>query len=215
MPRRVVLLAVLLSCSKQARRDPGPNPTPTPTPVAVIDSSTPDAALASGSDFCNSDQNCDWDNPCVANRCLGVKQKQPRSCDKSREPPGDCRCLDHVCTLQPKQAAAGPGCSADSECRPDFGGGVCVKGGPSGGPITTEGPFCRCAGGTCQLEWSAPVACQSFKDCSWTREGGRLRPVPASQVPRPVPQPVRPCKDGERDSVCGQDHVCHIVSWSC
>ncbi|MCC6997869.1 MAG: hypothetical protein IT370_24855 [Deltaproteobacteria bacterium] len=228
---RLVLALVLaasggayLGCKKTARR---PAPSPSPTHAALADASvpvpTPDADtaqddLAAGK-LCSDDGDCGWDDPCNASRCQRVKGQAPVACDKSRPPPGTCSCVNHRCTLHPdgSRAAAptpAPACGSSADCAIDLGAGTCVLGGRPSGPIITEGPICTCTQGSCQFSWSAPVPCQSFKDCSLTREP-RLRPVPSSEVPRELPRPVRPCKDGERDSVCGDDGLCHIVAWSC
>ena len=226
--RLVLALVVLaasggayLGCKKTARR---PAPSPSPTHAAVSDAAvpvpTPDAAthddLAS---LCSDDADCGWDDSCNATRCQKADGRPPVGCDKSRPPPGTCSCVNHHCTLHPDGSRAtapppAPACSSSADCTIDLGAGTCVLGGHPSGPSITAGPICTCTQGSCQFSWSPAVPCQSFKDCSMTREP-RLRPVPSSEVPRELPRPVRPCKDGERDSVCGDDGFCHIVAWGC
>jgi hypothetical protein len=85
------------------------------------------------------------------------------------------------------------------------------------GPLDEEGPYCTCdkKAGRCAFQWSERVPCQSFRECSWEHKP-RLRPVPAK---KPRKRPVRPCKDGEVDSICkeGADgkKSCRVVGWPC
>ena len=200
------------TCTKNKRRPAPPDATVRVALPVVIDAATLPAPTADG-DPCNQDGDCGWDDPCGAERCM-ANPPQFVGCDKSRPPPGKCRCVRSRCTLEPTgPRPAGPPCTSDGQCEPDVGRALCVAGNP-GGPIETEGNLCLCTQGACQPGWSPAVPCKDFADCSFTREP-RLRPVPSSQVPRPVPRPVKPCQDGEADSVCGPDKICHIVVWSC
>lgn len=130
-----------------------------------------------------------------------------------------------MCTLRPTHLTSGdtrgaPACLRDEDCAVDVATGTCHAHGKSLiGPIFQQGPFCTCkpSMGQCSMQWVEPVPCESWRDCSWVRQP-RLRPVPASQVPRPVKDKVKPCKTGEIDSVCephGDRKVCRIVGWSC
>jgi hypothetical protein len=164
-------------------------------------------------DACQSDPDCGW-HLCAPARCEA--HPEPNECDRGG-PPGTCTCVEHQCTLHRDVAPAPvPGCAADADCAVDVGTATChLHGKTSIGPIEREGPVCACVQGACQLQWDGPVACSTWKDCSWTRQP-RLRPVPAKLVPRPVDHPVKPCSDdGEIDSVCAPDKTCRIISSSC
>ena len=113
--------------------------------------------------------------------------------------------------------AAAP-CTTRSECALDPTTSTChaaQKGTGEGGPVNGSGPTCVCESGECQAITVEPVACQSYRDCSYTREPF-LHPVSAKKVPREFKKPVRPCKDSERDAVCDpKSKTCRVVSWSC
>jgi hypothetical protein len=230
----IVVVAVLAAaCGKPSSTSQPPTP-PADAGTAAADAAaaaaapadaapaappaTPDAGpLGARGDYCDQDADCGWDDPCMARRC--GKAPEPTGCDKSMPPPGTCSCVENQCTLKPKDPALGasaPGCTTDADCAIDVGTATChLKGTTLIGPIEQEGPVCTCNGGSrrCEFSWSGPVACKSWRDCSWVRQP-RLRAVPARSVPRPFPRPVRACKDGEVDSVC-KAGVCEIVGWSC
>lgn len=176
-------------------------------------------AIAARGDHCQADADCGWDDPCVATRCGARVAPTAIACDESAPPPGTCSCVERQCTLRPTDAGRGasaPGCTRDADCGLDVGRAACVLGGTTMiGPIAEQGPVCTCAAsGRCEWSWAGPVPCTSWRDCSWTM-APRLRPVPSTQVPRPVDHPVKACQDGERDSVCSPAHTCQIVAWGC
>jgi hypothetical protein len=170
-------------------------------------------------DYCDESSDCGWDDPCQPTRCQ-KGAPAPRDCEKSLPAPGECLCNENMCTLRPTGDAAvttAGTCKAAADCAIDVATGTCHAGGTSLiGPITRQGPVCTCdaKAGTCGFVWSGPVACKSYRDCSYVRLP-RLRAVPSRLVPRSHKGKVRPCKDGEIDSVCGEDGVCRIVGWSC
>jgi hypothetical protein len=222
----LLVLVVATGCQKSEATDVEPAKTRPKIPRA--DAGTPpdaavaarpaDAGLTWRGDLCKDDAQCGWDDPCKARRC-GRPSRQDVGCDKSFPPPGTCTCVEEQCTLRPKDPAYGASkasCAKDADCAVDVGTGTCHVGGQPAGWITAEGPICRCdqARATCRFEWSGPVACKSWRDCSWS-DTPRLRPVPSSQVPRPFKRQVRPCKDGGMDSVCSPEKVCKIVRWKC
>lgn len=176
-------------------------------------------------DSCEKDADCSFDDPCLPRRCSALPARPNTACDESAPPPGACSCVENMCTLRPTHLASGdtsgaPACLREEDCAVDVATGTCHANGKSLiGPIFREGPFCTCkpSMGQCSMQWVEPVPCESWRDCSWVRQP-RLRPVPASQVPRPVKDQVKPCKTGEIDSVCeaqGNRKVCRIVGWSC
>lgn len=221
MLKLCVLVLLLLGCEKKSAPPAAPSGSAAPAdaaaPAPPRDAAPP--ALTWRGDHCDDDKQCGWDDPCVAKRC-GNNAPPGVGCDKSAAKPGECRCNERMCTLRPADPAYGAsaaGCKTDDECAVDVGTGTCHLGGTTLiGPITSEGPVCLCdkASTTCRLAWSGPVACRSWKDCSWVQTP-RLRAVPSSQVRRPVNRPVRACKDGEVDAVCTPEHTCKIVGWSC
>lgn len=203
----------------------GPGTATAPDAAAPAPDASPiEAAAATGStgargDFCRNDADCGWDDPCMPARCGKASTAPFPGCDESAPPPGTCTCVEQQCTLRPTRpthGASAPGCTTDADCAIDVATATChVKGQTLIGPITEQGPVCTCAaGGRCQWSWVGPVPCKTWRDCSWTR-APRLRPVPSSQVPRPVDHPVEACRDGERDSVCTPQGTCRIVAWSC
>jgi hypothetical protein len=205
---------VLLSgCGKtegQARAQ-GALPTPRAAPA-------PSAGPAWRGDHCSATAQCGWDDPCAPKRCQKVAgPPKSRECGESLPSPGECLCVDSMCTLKPKDPKVGEsktaGCATDADCAVDVPTATChVKGTTLIGPIRREGPVCTCDAKSrkCQFQWSGPVPCKSFKECSYSRYP-RLRPIPAKPLRR---RPVRPCRDGEVDSVC-RSGFCEVVSWSC
>jgi hypothetical protein len=157
-------------------------------------------------------------------RCGKAAKGVSPACDESSPAPGTCTCVEQMCTLRPKNLSyadsADVSCVDDKDCAVDVATAKCHPHGRTLiGPIHRQGPVCVCRPGMgrCVLQWQEPVPCESWRDCSWVRLP-RLRPVPAKQIPRPVTRPVRPCKDGEIDSVCEPDgarKTCTIVGWSC
>jgi hypothetical protein len=221
----LVLLLSISACKKEAAPPAEPAagkkaPPPASPPDAAPAPPAPDAGLGWRGDSCRDAADCGWDDPCFPRRC-GKKGAEGVPCEKSAPAPGKCLCNEDMCTLRPDDAAYGEsaaaGCKADADCAVDVGTGTCHLGGDALiGPIDVQGPVCVCdkASTRCRLTWSGPVACKSWRDCSWV-DSPRLRPVPASQVPRPVKRQVRPCKDGEVDSVCTPERTCKIVGWKC
>jgi hypothetical protein len=171
-------------------------------------------------DFCKADGDCGWDDPCQPRRCSAVVEPPTAGCEKRPSTPGTCACVEQQCTLRPSEPTRGTsaaGCSRDDECAVDVGSATChLRGRLSVGPIVEEGPVCTCAAGSgrCEWSWVGPVPCRSWRDCSWVRSP-RLRPVPAARQKRPVAHPVKPCDEGDVDSVCGPQGACRIVTWSC
>jgi len=239
-----VLLAVHACAPSPARRAAPPTdtsaaarPAPPTSSSAVIVASTATArasakpsapAPASGptwrGDYCRSDAECGWDDPCLPARCGRGRVAPAAACDESAPAPGDCLCVEEMCTLRPRDPARGASadvsCVEPKDCAVDVATATCHPHGQSLiGPIYRQGPLCVCRPGMgrCELVWQQAVPCDSWRDCSWVH-APRLRPVPAKEVPRPVNRPVRPCQDGEVDSVCTEDggrKTCQIVGWRC
>lgn len=187
---------------------------------AAVATAAPDASPPHArGDHCSTATDCNWDDPCGGTRCVHGSAKQPLGCEETAPKLGTCGCVDNQCTLRssdPARGASAPGCTKDDECAVDVGAAACVLGGDTLiGPIHQQGPVCTCDAATTRCQWSyvGPIACESWRDCSWIKKP-RLRPVASKLVPRPVAKPVRACKDGEVDSVC-TNKVCTIVGWSC
>jgi len=233
----MLVTLALIGCGRSGSSSAPPPPPPPPTtdaavaatapvdaaPVAtapVVDAGPADAAGAAGA-FCQSDAECGWDDQCMPGRCVAARAAGGGAgCDESAPPPGTCSCVENQCALRRNDPSAGAstaaGCTRDDQCAIDVASATCHLGGTTLiGPIHAEGPVCTCGkAGRCEWSWSGPVACKSWRDCSWVHQP-RLRPVPAKLVPRPVKRPVRACKDGEVDSVCTKAGTCEIVAWSC
>ncbi|MBI4700118.1 MAG: hypothetical protein HY744_02950 [Deltaproteobacteria bacterium] len=231
-------------CPAPVPSTPGPRlPVPVASPAAIVSvaaapaaagTSAPSAAPASAAaraaptwrgEYCTSDEQCAWDDPCQKWRCVAAGEAAaPRACAGEPARAATCACVESMCTRRPADLASGAsaasGCTGDEQCAVDVASGTCHLGGETLiGPIHEQGPVCTCnrGSGRCELLWSGPVPCRSWRDCSWVRHP-RLRPVPATVVPRPVPRQVRPCRDGEIDSLCvgqGTDKLCRIEGWSC
>ncbi|MFZ5445909.1 MAG: hypothetical protein ACOZQL_38305 [Myxococcota bacterium] len=110
-------------------------------------------------------------------------------------------------------------CTQRSDCAWDAAANACgpAKDASSGerGPMSEAGTTCVCEAGQCQRFTVEPVACRSWRDCSFSREPS-LHPVSSKQVPREKNRKVRPCKDAERDAVCDeQTKTCRLVAWKC
>ena len=219
------LLSLVASCA----RPEAPNRPPTSQPAAPLvvttapAASVPDATvktppIKTRPDSCEANADCGWDSSCLPTRCVSAKRSPGLiACDESSPPPGECLCADNYCTLKPKRlpAPVALGCKADADCLFEPSSGTCGARQEFGqGPINKEGAFCTCepTSGACSVEWVGPVACKTYKDCSWLR--APLRPVPSSLIPRPQPRPVKACSTGEVDSVC-KEGVCVVVGWSC
>src|SRR4051812_23015974 len=85
--RRRVLVAslVLASCTKPSPTTEAPikaddaavltspPPTATPTAMPTAEDDGPDAGA--GDVFCAKDADCDWDDPCMAKRCIAAPKK--------------------------------------------------------------------------------------------------------------------------------------------
>ena len=159
----MLVLALLVACSK--------SPEPMPPPSAPV-SAAPVPAVAAKwrGDRCSSDADCAWDDPCMPSRCGKATGASTVRCEESAPAPGQCACIERMCTNRWKDDAAGAsdlGCVADSECAVDIGTGTChLNGRTLVGPITSEGGYCRCDTATtrCVRQWVAPIACTSFKD---------------------------------------------------
>lgn len=174
-------------------------------------------------DSCNSDVDCGWSDPCSHDRCVSVRNVVPsHGCDTSPLSQATCVCVQHMCALKPvvlSDSASPPGCKTDNDCAVDAATGTCHLHGQLLGPIQEQGPLCLCSAqsGRCELQWWGPIPCESWRDCSYVL-GGRARPASSRQEPRLHNRPVRPCMDGERDSVCegvGKTKTCRFVVWSC
>ncbi len=204
--------------SPELAKAPVQVPEPAAQPPKPEPKPEPELGPRGRGDSCTTDTECGWNDPCAASRCVGVKAPPFAACEESLPYPGTCSCIENQCTLQPKGStgASEAGCTTDDECAVDVGAGACqLRGETMIGPITQRGPVCTCNPTTTRCEWSfvGPIACESWKDCSWIRQP-RLRPVSAKVEPRPVAHEVRACKDGSVDSVC-KNSVCEIVAWSC
>ena len=168
----------------------------------------------------------------LASACAGAATKQPAGASQEIPVRSEPRASALTLTVSASAADAGPSdaadagaapvvasarCAGDADCGMDPETSACRVGGENPGPIWVEGPVCACSSGQCVLTTQGPVPCRSWRDCSWVRVP-RLHPVPASEHPRPTAHPVRPCRDGEIDSVCDVDGgagVCRVVAWSC
>ena len=114
---------------------------------------------------------------------------------------------------------AGTPCTQRSDCAWDEATKTCgaAKDAYSGasGPVQTSGQTCVCEASECRVFTVEPVACKTWRDCSFAREPF-LHPASSKQVPREKNRKVRPCKDAERDSVCDeQTKTCRLVAWKC
>jgi hypothetical protein len=217
----LLCIALVTACPRPSTNEPirgddagASKPTPVPAPVSAAPSIAPSDDVTSGEDaFCTGDADCSWDEPCMAKRCLGKPKTPFVGCDKSAPPPGTCTCIDHRCTLRRKTPLPPtPGCKVDADCTVVASLGVCKPGPRTSNRIEEEGTMCRCDAGACALEVVDAVPCKTSADCSWLEDP--RRPAPASKVPRAFP-PVKPCKDGEWDSVCAPSGHCRIVAWKC
>lgn len=179
--------------------------------LLVVASAAPDGGLADAVDpplsRCHFSQDCGW----VAGRCV----KPPP--DAGAEVSDSCVCIDEWCSARPEARGPTGSCTAHADCRVDLSAGQCVVA-PQPGfrfPLREQGPTCACRAGACQLEWIDPVACTSWRDCSFSREPV-LHPTSSKKVKRERPGPVRPCRDAERDAVCDPvTKTCRVVAWSC
>lgn len=167
---------------------------------------------------CATDDECGWDDPCAPKAC-GAKLEVPKGTKCGRpKTPGACRCVEKTCTLVKNEAireAEHVACKQSSECAFDPNAGSCVSAVASGLPTSGVACLCDPLNSWCVQMWQGDVACKSPKDCSWQHlNGGGTNPAPAWFAPRPKPVPVRPCKDGEHDSVC-TDGKCVIRAWKC
>jgi len=178
--------------------------------------------------YCRADSECAWNDPCRPRACVDAKKaaKVP-GCEESTLPPGKCRCVESTCTLEPTSVASRPaspetGCKADNQCAADPAAAIChvvanKEGGVIQGPLKEEGPYCTCDAkdARCKFQWQEPIACKSFRDC-WYETSPRLRPIKSK---KPRKKKIRPCKDGETDSVCADrpdgTKACRVVGWSC
>lgn len=209
-----MFLALLFACTKTVEPQL-PSPSTPPAPIAA---SAPTASVEPTwrGDRCATDADCAWDDPCMPSRC-GKGVPSAANCDESAPAPGDCSCVEHMCTNRWKDDAAGasaPGCTADADCAVDIGTGTChLHGNTMVGPITSEGALCRCDTATtqCVRQWVAPIACTSFKDCGFERVP-RLHPI---KPVTPRDHPVKMCEEGSVDAVCGKDGVCATVIAGC
>lgn len=218
-----ILLGLGCARPEPKKSPPGTAPSSAPSPELkppAASTTTNQAATLPpappGPAECSADKDCAWDDPCLPARCIGALYA-PKflGCEKSTPPPGECGCKSRRCTLTRKDPPppVAAGCQKNSDCGVDLTSGACVK----KDQYTSwpeKGSYCRCevSKGECSLEEIAPVPCKSYKDCSW--EYDPLRAVPSTLKPRPSPKPVKPCSNGEHDSVC-KDGVCEVVAWKC
>jgi len=203
MLRSLALLLWLPGCRTEARAQTAP-----PT----------DASTSPTSSRCTRDEVCGWDDPCDPSRCV-LGGRRHAVCERSHPPPGECRCHRGACTLQRHDASTTrspeTGCRTSAECSLDAGTGVCHVQRVSATPAIQVGEhFCDCerASGRCIARRYEPVRCRSWRDCSWAESP--LRAVSSREVRRPVPRPVRACRDAEVDSRC-VNGTCVLVRWLC
>lgn len=116
-------------------------------------------------------------------------------------------------------SADGGTCSKRSDCALDAETKTCraAKTDYDGeaGPLPSGGSTCVCENSECKPFTVEPVACKTWRDCSYSTEPF-LRPVSSKTVKRLHPKPVRPCRDSERDAVCDPDtRTCRVVAWKC
>jgi len=117
--------------------------------------STTPTAPSSAAPLCSKDDECGWDNFCVAHECKagGLRTGE---CDKSLPLPGDCRCLAHQCAIvaPPPAAPNATSCKADTDCNWND---PCVPKVCWSGPTPSHGckkaslppGECRCLDGLC------------------------------------------------------------------
>jgi hypothetical protein len=217
-----------------------PEPVPAPLyapPVAIQDASSNsiatdaageasapvvvDASVAvSTPATCEKDADCGWDDPCTPSAC-GKKLARPagKNCGKPGKPLGECRCAAGTCAfIRPEDTrnAERISCRTDGDCAFDATAGVCIAN-PSPASLVSPGIDCQCdtLNHFCKQMWVSDVPCKSFLDCSWRGVGAHpIRPVPSWFAPRSDKNPVRPCRDAERDSVC-VGGKCVIHAWKC
>ena len=162
---------------------------------------------------CESDKDCEFDNPCDAHVCVRKTDADFPGCKESAPLPGSCVCAAHRCQLvrkEPATGAAKTGCKTLQDCELDAPTGVCRKG-MSSGHVNEGGGFCACDSGTCTPRYEPPIHCKTSKDCSWV--DNPRRPAAASKVPRPIKVVVL-CKDQDWDSIC-HDGYCMIAVAGC
>jgi hypothetical protein len=213
LPFWLVLWAGLSGCAAPERVDTNEGAVPARSSAPAVAPTT--EVTKAG---CARDADCAWDHPCTPSRCVPASEAaRVPECEESAPPPGTCGCEAAACVVRPKAPA---GCGTDYDCALDASREACAlrPGAGGSGPIYESGSYCRCdkAAGACTFERYDPVPCQTYKDCSW--ELNPLRPVPSSLKPRPKSKPVRPCVDGEKDSVCqgpAGKKTCRIVAWGC
>lgn len=169
---------------------------------------------------CTTDRDCDWDDPCVPKSCGAASSSSVASgkrCD-SADAPGQCRCLGGGCMLVRPEAEREPSpvtCQSDSECAFDAANGRCVNGTASALPGPGIACVCDTLNKRCLQTHQGEVPCKTFRDCSWHHVSGRVTTVaPSWFIPRPMPRPVRPCKDGSVDSKC-EAGKCTLEAWRC
>jgi len=168
---------------------------------------------------CVRDSECGWDNACLPSMCVaGGAPRAGRVCDESGPEPGSCRCSNGVCTLERPQLvqATSPetGCNR-ANCGLSPQDGRChVTAAERMVPVRDGDRYCSCDARSdrCVAAVQEPVPCQSWRDCSWADRPFRV--VHSRVRRRPVPRPVRPCRDGEFDTRC-VNRRCVVVRWGC
>jgi len=165
--------------------------------------------------WCAVDSNCGWNDPCVPTFCTNPGVARAAECDKSLPPPGKCRCVDRLCTLQRFERAAGDsretGCERHDQCALEREAGLCTFarfGAEYHEVVSVEGPYCVCnfERKKCTWHWADPVPCATDEDCTIGRSGEHMRPVRATR---------RRDRDGsewwaEFFPFCLRDRVCAI-----
>ncbi|MEO7096057.1 MAG: hypothetical protein ABI175_22540, partial [Polyangiales bacterium] len=125
----LALLSLLAACTRPTTPTEGPiraddtkvAPTAsvsvTATASVTATTTVDDAATTAADDvYCATSKDCDWDDPCMAKRCVAAS-KGFGGCDKSAPPPGTCTCIANRCTLRhAKKPPELAGCKADPDC---------------------------------------------------------------------------------------------------
>lgn len=169
---------------------------------------------------CTTAADCGWDDNCMPSRCVeaGIVAS---ACDESAPPPGECRCIEGGCTLEPKTTPVPSGTCEIRGCEVDRAAGRCIA--DTGGvpenirsrPGVNEGPSCDCPNPAkgCVFTWIPAVPCTTDRDC-WVDPSPRRHPIARPKALRK--RDFKPCADGEVAPKCGPANQCILgPAYSC